>query len=109
VLTDAAGYDVSNTSGDPSFAGAYCNGGRTLASAPGPMMAIPALDEAGATWIEVRYGPLQPGGDYHISTGSSGIDSGSATNAPTVDFDNQTRPQGAGYDRGADEAPAPAI
>ncbi len=48
------------TSPDPGFgATAYCNGGRTLATPPpGPMYALPALDEGGNAWIDVRYGPL---------------------------------------------------
>jgi hypothetical protein len=36
----------------------YCNGGRTLVGAPGPMFALPALDEGGNAWIDVRFGPL---------------------------------------------------
>jgi len=47
------------TSADPGFGTtAYCNGGRTLATEPGPMYALPALDEGGNAWIDVRYGPL---------------------------------------------------
>jgi hypothetical protein len=49
---------------DPGFVAPYCNGGRSLLGTPGPMLAVPALDEGGATWIEVRYGPLQLMGDY---------------------------------------------
>jgi len=48
------------TSPDPGFiAGStYCNGGRALATPPGPMYALPALDEGGNAWIDVRFGPL---------------------------------------------------
>ena len=49
---------------DPGFADAICNGGRSLLNPPGPMYAVPALDEGGATWIQVRFGPLQLRGDY---------------------------------------------
>jgi hypothetical protein len=49
---------------DPGFVAPYCNGGRSLVGTPGPMLPVPALDEGGATWIEVRYGPLQQMGDY---------------------------------------------
>jgi len=45
---------------DP-FADAYCNGGR---AAPGPIDVFPAVDEAGAAWIDVRFGPLSVFGDY---------------------------------------------
>jgi hypothetical protein len=54
--------------------------------------------------------------DYHITSGSSAVNSGAASkavpsyqqppstlSAPTIDFDNQTRPAGAGFDKGADE------
>ena len=51
VLTGAA---------DP-FVDAYCNGGR---AAPGPIDVFPAVDEAGAAWIDVRFGPLSVFGDY---------------------------------------------
>jgi FtsP/CotA-like multicopper oxidase with cupredoxin domain len=110
VLTDTSGYDPSNTSGDPGLVNAYCNGGRTLGTTPGPMLALPALDEGGAAWIDVRYGPLTqawPDGsapwNYHIAAPSSAIDAGSATNAPNMDYDNDVRPLGIGFDIGADE------
>ena len=49
------------TGADPGFVAPYCNGGRTLASpTPGPMFALPALDEGGNAWIDVRFGPLTP-------------------------------------------------
>ena len=38
----------------------YCNGGRTLITTPGPMLGLPALDEGGAAWVDVRFGPLTP-------------------------------------------------
>ncbi len=43
-------------------------------------------------------------GDYHIQAGSPCIDTGSATGAPSDDIDGDSRPQGAGYDMGSDEA-----
>ena len=107
ILTVTTGYDVSNTSGNPAFLSEYCNGGRSLAGAPGPMFALPALDETGAAWIDVRFGPLVPMGDYHIASTSAGINNGVNTSV-NHDFDNDPRPLGAGYDRGADEFnPAP--
>lgn len=42
-------------------------------------------------------------GDYHLSSGSPCIDKGTETGAPAVDIDGDIRPQGAGYDMGADE------
>jgi hypothetical protein len=42
-------------------------------------------------------------GDYHIHAFSPAIDNASATYAPALDIDNQSRPQGAADDIGADE------
>jgi hypothetical protein len=55
-------------------------------------------------------------GDYHITSGSAAVNSGAASkavpayqqppatlNAPTTDIDNQARPSGGGFDKGADE------
>ena len=114
ILTDTTGHDASNLSGDPVFLGDYCNGGRELVAPGGPMLAIPALDEGGAAWIDVRYGPLVSGGDYHIDVTSSaagnGIDAADAANPQDrlhFDFDGETRPltsvDSAYVDRGADE------
>ena len=62
--------NVLNTSGttltgaaDP-FTAAYCNGGR---AEPGPIEVFPAVDEAGAAWIDVRFGPLSVFGDYSLA------------------------------------------
>jgi len=110
VLTDTTGYAGSNTSGDPGLVNPYCNGGRTLASTPGPMSALPALDEGGAAWVDVRYGPLTsswPAGsapwDYHIAAPSSAIDAGRPAQAPSSDYDGDLRPAGSQFDIGADE------
>jgi hypothetical protein len=106
ILTNTTGYHPSNISGDPAFISGYCNGGRAVTGAPGAMFALPALDETGAAWIDVRFGPLVPMGDYHISSTSAGIDNGNNTFV-NHDFDNDPRPIGTGIpsgnDRGADE------
>ncbi|PHS17138.1 MAG: hypothetical protein COA86_10815 [Kangiella sp.] len=117
VLTDTTGYNGSNTSNDPGLVNPYCNGGRIHLDAPGAFFALPALDEGGATWIDLRYGPLTTVGlngvsewDYHIEAPSSAIDSGTSNRAPATDFDNQPRPSGTGFDIGADEvSSAPGI
>jgi hypothetical protein len=41
--------------------------------------------------------------DFHLRGGSPAIDSGTSIDAPSVDFDNQTRPQGDSVDIGAYE------
>ena len=53
------------SSADP-FVNSYCNGGRTLATTPGSMFALPALDEGGNAWVDVRYGPLTQ--DWPVGT-----------------------------------------
>ena len=42
------------------------------------------------------------GSDYHIAPGSAAIDAG-VNSGVTSDIDGDTRPQGSGYDIGADE------
>jgi len=49
---------TSATTPNPGFANPYCNGGRTLVTTPGAMFPLPALDEGGNAWIDVRFGPL---------------------------------------------------
>ena len=43
------------------------------------------------------------GGDYHLEGNSPCIDAGTSEGAPDTDIDGELRPQGAGYDMGADE------
>jgi hypothetical protein len=43
------------------------------------------------------------GGDYHLKSTSPAIDKGTATYAPSTDFDGTARPKGAGFDIGAYE------
>jgi FtsP/CotA-like multicopper oxidase with cupredoxin domain len=106
IMTDTAGYNGNNSSGDPALVSEYCNGARAGA---GPMYALPALDEGGNAWIEVRFGPLVPMGDYHIGPTSAGIDNAN-NSLVDWDIDGDARPQGGNNDRGADEyvAPPPA-
>jgi len=104
ILTDTSGYDTSNIMADPGLQDAYCNGGRALAGQPGPMMALPALDEGGAAWVDVRFGPLVMTGDYHVLATSIAIDAGSSAGAPGSDYDLEHRPFGDYIDIGADEA-----
>ncbi len=49
------------------------------------------------------------GGDYHLSAGSCCIDAGTSEGAPDTDFEGDARPQGVGYDIGADEYLLPLL
>ncbi len=42
-------------------------------------------------------------GDYHLATGSAGIDAANPNSPTSDDIDGDTRPNGGGYDMGADE------
>jgi parallel beta-helix repeat protein len=109
ILTDTTGYHGSNTSADPQFANAYFNGDRgqtiVMPEVTTSVQAAPAFDEGG-NYIEVRFGPLTPSGDYHIAAGSPAVDAANTQTIPELatDYDNQPRPQGADADIGADEA-----
>lgn len=43
------------------------------------------------------------GGDYHLTGSSPAIDQGSSSQAPSDDYEGNSRPQGSGYDIGAYE------
>ena len=51
----------------------------------------------------VNYQAAGTSGDYHLKSSSPAIDRGTASNAPSIDMDGVTRPQGAGIDIGAYE------
>jgi hypothetical protein len=46
-------------------------------------------------------------GDYHLTNSSCCIDTGTDVDAPDYDIDGDIRPQGDGYDMGADEVFVP--
>ena len=61
ILTNAAGYDVSNSATAPAFLAEYFNGDKGLSiQQPGLISNIataPAMDEGG-NWLDARFGPL---------------------------------------------------
>ena len=96
ILTDRTGYDASNLSADPLFVSEYTNE---------LFMAVTA--DEGGNFITVRFAPIGPRGNYHITSGSPAIGLGAGTflaQCPALarDFDRQTRPDGT-FDAGADE------
>jgi len=122
ILTDRTLYHpgFANRQGDPDFLSEYCNGARSL-STPGPMKVTAAFGEGG-NLLDVRYGPLTQEPvldwsletglwDYHVGAASDGLNNGATINnlngtspASALDLDGDVRPQGTGFDRGADEA-----
>jgi hypothetical protein len=108
TLSDGAcTYAASNVTGDPMFVGEYVN------RAPGETVLIPevttslataaAFDEGG-NFIDVRFGPLSPIGDYHLQNGSPAEGLGANGTGVTTDIDGDPRSLGGGGpDAGADE------
>ena len=84
---------------DPAVAASY-----TTAVAFSPWRTNPNF--VGAVMVAVDAVPSLLG-NYHIQIASPAIDGAAASKqtigAPAVDYDNQARPSGAGYDIGADE------
>jgi len=109
VLTDTTGYAASNLSADPSFVASYVNGqpGQTIQQPELTTgIATAAAFDEGGNWIDVRFGPLTPSGNYHLNAGSPVIDMGSQAQCATpanclIDIDRQVRSNPP--DIGADE------
>ncbi len=116
ILTSATGYTgTGNLTSDPNLTASYCNGGPGFGGS-NQLVAVATLDEGG-NFVDMLYGPLSvsnptvvtapntaraPLADAHLLAGSPAIDTGS-TNAPTHDFFGNIRPEGAGFDIGANE------
>jgi hypothetical protein len=138
VLSSTVGYAGSgNTAADPQLVNPYCNGSRVVPELPGVInppsvknLQVAATVDEGNNYVNLRYGPLytvNPAtgaafGDYHLGgaitsggqvTGSTSpaVNTGTATGAPSHDFDLQPRPMGGGFDIGADEflVPSPLL
>jgi hypothetical protein len=128
ILTSTAGYGdngtTHNVTTNPGLVDLYCNGSRVTPEFDGGIFNPPSLKkmqvaatvDEGNNYINLRYGPLttmKPTssagtayaafGDYHIAATSPAVNTGTSELAPNHDFDGQARPQGAGFDKGADE------
>ncbi|MFO7716080.1 hypothetical protein [Desulfosarcina sp.] len=112
LLTDAAGYHGSNFSADPLFVLGYENGKSLSNIVPEdstPLTAA-ATDEGG-NYVEVRYDPITPVGDYHLTAGSSAVNNGYAYTFVAdlqTDIDGDLRVHNLPaetFDIGADEVP----
>ena len=127
--TTGAAY-TGNIASDPAFVKSYCNGGRVTPEVqfepgspfqpPFNINAAATLDESG-NYVDVQFGPLSlydpaapanANGNYHLSgTTSPAVDAGVTPTAAQLranpsfghDIDADSRPQGKGYDIGADE------
>lgn len=111
-LTDSTGFHASNISLDPNFVAEYFNGdaGQTIQQLEftTSIEVAPAFDEGG-NFIDVRFGPHQPTGNYHLLPGSPAANTGDSGvlgiySDLTQDIDNDVRPMGTSVDMGADEA-----
>lgn len=111
-LTDSTGFHASNISLDPDFVAEYFNGdaGQTIQQQEftTSIEVAPAFDEGG-NFIDVRFGPHQPTGNYHLLPGSPAANTGDSSvlgvySDLTQDIDNDVRPLGSTVDMGADEA-----
>jgi large repetitive protein len=97
ILSDTTGYHSSNISSDPLFVAPYTNS-NMIATVP---------DEASGT-VSLRFTPIYPGGNYHITAGSPAKDKAESSFLSTYadlqsDYDADYRPYNTNADIGADE------
>ena len=117
-----------NRNVDPQLTDLYCNGSRItpefagVINPPSPKaLQVTATVDEGNNYVSLRYGPLSvskptstagtayvPLGDYHLTAASASARDTGTTGIVTHDVDNQVRPQGTGWDIGADEFMLPS-
>jgi large repetitive protein len=108
IMTDTTGYAADNITTNPLFISSYLNGSRNnVVAAPeiATNFGTAAAFDEGGNFIDVRYGPLVPQGNYHIGSTSPAINLGALASGalvlPSLDIDGQTRV--GRPDAGADE------
>ncbi len=69
---------------------------------PGPLRFKGSISDAGALVADPQFANAEQG-DYHLSPSSAAVDAGLTLPSVTTDFEGTRRPQGNGYDIGADE------
>lgn len=111
LVTDITGLPANNVDGssvlpEDLFVAPFVNtaNGETIKfDEPNTTIgAIPAFDEGG-NFIDVRFGPLELTGDYHLVTGSVAAENGDGLTTILTDIDGDPRPFGTAHDIGADE------
>jgi hypothetical protein len=100
---------LTGVNADPSFVQSYFNGADSVVITGDRQFATAAALDEGGNFIDVRYGPIQPFGNYHINSPSPAIEAGADVNALGIpelaaDFDGQARDLNS-PDIGADEVP----
>ncbi len=111
LLTSRLGYSNNNIeSTNARFVSEYVNGSTNALLNPGAGSNIEtyATPAEGGNYIDVRFGPLTPRGNYHITSQSPARNRGSNSLSTgftelTRDYDLQTRPRAGVVDMGADE------
>ncbi len=113
-VTDITGLDASNLSVDPKFIQGFpiTDAGQTINQPEATIPKTAAAFDEGGNFIDVRFGPLEPTGNYHLDGLSTLLDKGNNStkvalsfNGVPVDFDFQIRPIDNEVDIGADETP----
>jgi YD repeat-containing protein len=100
--TASAGQDIAirqETSGSATINASYNDIGdvSTDSGAPGTVNDLGNNVDVDPLFVNF------PGGDLHLASGSPAIDVGTSVGAPAADFESDPRPQGPGFDLGADE------
>jgi hypothetical protein len=100
IWGNTAGASSTNIYGSPNIT--YSNNGDGGGSCTPDGNGNITCDPSFVNEVPASSAPTDTG-DYHLQSGSDCIDKGTSSGAPTDDIDGDLRPQGSGYDMGADE------